>query len=130
VKSAAPAGYAEVIEAYQRAYVATHNGDKPAISSRTGAAAKSLLGVMPVADAVRTIESAFEDSWFVSTSSELFDIAARPNRWRGASKAIRFDDATPPSSRTRREFTAEERAANARAAAEIEGLFADKIIHG
>lgn len=82
-KAPAPDGYAQVIDAYQRAFIAKR-GVKPGIDARTGKAAKDLLAIFPVADAIACIEAAFDDPWFAQHGGALWQIANNPNRFRTA----------------------------------------------
>ncbi len=82
-----PEGDQAVVAAYFDAFERA-KGARPVFTTRTGKAVKTLLALMPEADVVAAIGRAFADPWFVSTAGELWNIAAEPNRWRGAASGV------------------------------------------
>lgn len=78
---AAPTDFQRVIACYAECY-ASAKGAKPAITARTGKAAKDLLAQLGVEDACAVIRGAFTDDFFARTRGELWDISNGPNRFR------------------------------------------------
>lgn len=87
-------GYSELIAHYFETFEAAR-GARPTFTSRMGKAAKTLIALMPVDEAKSVVTNWFGDPWLAKTKPELWDIAAEPNKCRGAVRGRKVSPQPP-----------------------------------